>query len=159
MPALIAILAILLLFIAPDISQSLMHRQSPDGMTEAMHDMSAMHDDMNMQSMTTDDISSNHSSVNDLNNATQHAMNPLQSHAMSMNMGMGMGMGMGMMDEFACGYCQLLVHVPMLMWLFVPVLLLMLLVSQSPPIRPLPTYHLTVYPGPCQPRAPPVFNS
>lgn len=62
---------------------------------------------------------------------------------------------MGGMSDFSCGYCELLVHLPMLVWIFIPLLWLILLTSRLPPPLTLPAYPLCWFPGTSQPRAPP----
>lgn len=62
---------------------------------------------------------------------------------------------MGGMDEFSCGYCELLAHLPILVWIFIPLLWLILLTSRLPPPLALPPYPQCWFPGTSQPRAPP----
>lgn len=62
---------------------------------------------------------------------------------------------MGGMNKFSCGYCELLVHLPMLVWIFIPLLWLILLSSRLPPPLTLPAFPLCWFPGTSQPRAPP----
>lgn len=96
--ACVAILAVLLLFVAPIVSKTLMERQ------------------------------------NALQAAPQHAGMMMHHHEM-MDMSMP-GMDHHMMDngEFACGYCDLLVHVPLLMWVFIPFIWLIMVISRAPPL-------------------------
>ena len=61
--------------------------------------------------------------------------------------------------EFACGYCDLLVHVPMMMWVFIPFIWLMLVISRAPPLPPLVAPRPRRFSGTHRPRAPPVFLS
>ncbi|QKJ87136.1 hypothetical protein PMPD1_2191 [Paramixta manurensis] len=37
-------------------------------------------------------------------------------------------------DGFACGYCELLVHVPLMVWIFIPFIWLILRISHAPPV-------------------------
>lgn len=61
-------------------------------------------------------------------------------------------------EGFACGYCELLVHVPFIVGVFIPMVWLMDLLARAPPLPrilpphcpPLDTTHL--------PRAPPRFH-
>ncbi|OFC63572.1 DUF2946 domain-containing protein [Candidatus Erwinia dacicola] len=134
LPALIAILAVLLLFIAPDVSKTLeSYRTSADSEMSTHHPAEMMMDDMPMPAMSG------------------HA-------AMIMHAGSAEAMhhDMGRMDEFACGYCQLLVHMPLLLCLFIVFFWLMCLIALIRPALILPAYHVTFFLGICQPRAPPL---
>ncbi|WP_343552957.1 DUF2946 domain-containing protein [Pantoea sp.] len=100
--ACVAIVAVLLLFVAPIVSKSLMERQR-QMMTMPQHSM------------------------------TDNSM----SHHQMMMADMSMpGMNHHMMDdgEFACGYCDLLVHVPLLLWVFIPFIWLIMVISRAPPL-------------------------
>ncbi|MCU5775328.1 DUF2946 domain-containing protein [Erwiniaceae bacterium BAC15a-03b] len=134
-PALIAILTILMLFIAPEISKALEYRHMPEMATGGM----AM-DNMltNHTPMQTAPLSAHHSS------AAEPA--PIVSS------------DSGLIDYFACGYCQLLVHFPLLLWVFVALIWLILLVSPSSPWHKISFYPVTLFPGIAQPRAPPAFS-
>ena len=39
------------------------------------------------------------------------------------------------MEDIACGYCQLLIHLPIIVWVFVPLIWLTLRISRMPPAR------------------------
>ncbi|WP_084933953.1 DUF2946 domain-containing protein [Pantoea rwandensis] len=123
--ACVAIVAVLLLFVAPIVSKTLMERQS------RMMDMPS-HGMMSEMSM--------------------------HHHEMMMDMVMP-GMDHHTMDdgEFACGYCDLLVHVPLMMWVFIPLLWLTMVISRAPPlprrVAPLLRRYSTIH----RPRAPPAF--
>lgn len=55
---------------------------------------------------------------------------PMMDHHSEMSMAdHGMMMGPG----FACGYCDLLVHVPLMLWVFIPFIWWMCLISRAPP--------------------------
>ncbi|MDH2067042.1 DUF2946 domain-containing protein [Pantoea sp. GD03673] len=116
----IAILAVLLLFVAPMISKNLAEHHATMQRASALHagmPMMHHHSDMSM---------------------TDHEM-----------------MGPG----FACGYCDLLVHVPLVLWVFVPFIWWMCLLSRAPPpsaINPPQRRWMLRLP---QPRAPPCFAS
>lgn len=117
----IAILAVLLLFVAPMISKNLAEHRA------MMQDASAMSAEM-----------------------------PMMDHHSEMSMAdHGMMMGSG----FACGYCDLLVHVPLMLWVFVPFIWWMCLISRAPPPSainpPLWRRLLRLH----RPRAPPCFAS
>lgn len=54
------------------------------------------------------------------------------------------GVGASLMDDIACGYCQLLLHVPVIIWLFIPLLWQASRVTRAPPppvIAPLLPQH------------------
>ena len=149
LPAVIAILAILLLFIAPEISKTLEHRratgnsditqsehQRMPGMVMAGMDHSTM-DHSAMQLMTAA-----HSALPD-------SHSPHHAHTSAMPS------GMSMMDDIACGYCLFMLHFPLLLWVFVALFLLMLLSSRAPPRQSIIHFPHTHVTGLCQPRAPP----
>lgn len=111
----IAILAVLLLFIAPVVSTSLMEHTAHSRENASMADMPGM----NMAAMP------------------DHEM---QDHA---EMGV------------VCGYCDLLIHVPLMLWAFVPLLWLVLCLARwLPPLLSKPL--LAIHPGfEHRPRGPP----
>ncbi len=125
--ACIAILAVLLLFVAPIVSKTLMERQS------RLMDMPA-------HSMTSE-MSMHH-------------------HEMMMDMAMP-GMDHHMMEdgEFACGYCDLLVHVPLMMWVFIPFIWLIMMSCRAPPLTPLQAPVIRRFSPTNRPRAPPAVLS
>ncbi|OAT21831.1 hypothetical protein M979_0249 [Buttiauxella noackiae ATCC 51607] len=41
--------------------------------------------------------------------------------------------GASLMDDIACGYCQLLLHIPLIVWLFIPFIWLAWRISRAPP--------------------------
>ena len=99
--ACLAILAVLLLFVAPVVSKVLMARHN-----SAMPAQKVMsHSDDAMPMM----------------------------HHMDGDMMMPSGHMMSTDEGFACGYCELLVHVPLMIWAAVPLLWLMMLISRAPP--------------------------
>lgn len=121
--ACLAILAVLLLFVAPVVSKDLMARHG--GAMAAPMAMSHSADAMPMMHHMDDAMISS-------------------GHMMSGEEGV------------ACGYCELLVHVPLMIWAAVPLLWLMLLLSRAPPPTqragpPLRRRERRVY----RPRAPP----
>ncbi|HID9456829.1 TPA: DUF2534 family protein [Serratia marcescens] len=85
--ACIAIMAVLLLFVAPVVSKSLMHHPMMGGMAQAD---AAMPHDMHAMAMPAAE------------HAGHHGMDPA--------------------EMIFCGYCELLIHVPLLLWTFVPLL-------------------------------------
>ncbi|OKB65552.1 hypothetical protein BHU62_16930 [Serratia marcescens] len=116
--ACIAIMAVLLLFVAPVVSKSLTHHQMMDGMPHEMHAMA----------------------MPAAEHAGHHGMDPA--------------------EMIFCGYCELLIHVPLLLWVFVPLLWLMMRIVRlpcaprivSPPIR-----RLVLRPSPRGPPGQPFF--
>lgn len=127
-PSAIALLAMLMLFIAPVISKSLEHRRAAEINSHAEHHMT--HADGMMMEMGS--------------------MMPAASHLLP-------GAGASLMDDIACGYCQLLLHVPLIVWLFIPFIWLAWRITRAPPpavIAPLLAQHDDAK---AQPRAPPVF--
>jgi hypothetical protein len=116
----------LMLFIAPVISKSLEHRRAA---TNGEHHMMS-HSGSMMMEMATEQT-------------------PSPSHLMP-------GIGASLMDDIACGYCQLLLHIPLIVWLFIPFIWLIWRISRVPPppvIAPLLTQHDDAE---ALPRAPPV---
>lgn len=115
--ACIAIVAVLLLFVAPVVSKTLLERQN------------------HMQSMMAD-MPMDHAAMPD------RVMPGMDHH---------------MMDdgEFACGYCDLLVHVPLMMWVFIPFIWLMLVISRAPPLPTIISPVIRRQTGIHRPRAPP----
>ncbi|WP_099118949.1 DUF2946 domain-containing protein [Xenorhabdus ishibashii] len=120
-PAISALLAILMLFIAPVVSKTLaQHREGIKSGTN--HRMSVS----DMQSIHT----MNH-----------HGMDHVH---------------MGLMDDIACGYCQLLINLPLLAGGFVPFILRTLVVSRTPPASSFCGPVIRLFYGESQPRAPPL---
>jgi len=118
----IAILAVLLLFVAPMISKNLAEHHATMQRASAMSaEMPMMHHHSEMMSMA--------------------------DHGMMMDPG------------FACGYCDLLVHVPLMLWVFIPFIWWMSLISRAPPPSAINTppwrWMLRLH----RPRAPPAFAS
>ncbi|MBK4725989.1 DUF2946 domain-containing protein [Pantoea agglomerans] len=150
-PAFIAILAVLLLFIAPEVSQRLEHQRvsAPDATAHEDHAaMASMHHG-DMSGITMDEMSTLHSAPSSM--AATPPSYQGQHHTMPG--------GMGMMDDVACGYCQLLAHFPVLLIIFIPLIwLLYRLTLRMPPSR-YESWHPSAFlPGIVQPRAPPVFS-
>lgn len=132
-------LAVLLLFIAPDISQTLEHQRMSASVASVNPALMTMHD-MPMGTLSHD------------------GMPLLHAHPSSAEQGVPLVMpgGGGMMDDFACGYCQLLVHLPLLLYLFIPLIwLLFRLASPAPAARYSSWFASDFFPGLSQPRAPP----
>lgn len=116
----------LMLFIAPVISKSLEQRRAT---TNGEHHMMG-HSGAMMMEMGAMEM-------------------PVSSHLLP-------GAGTSLMDDIACGYCQLLLHIPLIVWLFIPFIWLVWRISRAPPppvIAPLLAQHDDAE---ALPRAPPV---
>lgn len=134
-----AILAVLLLFVAPTVSKSLMHHQGMGSANpaEAASAVTPADDAPAMSHM-----------------AHSHPMAMPDPPAGTGHHAMGMG------EDITCGYCELLIHVPLLLWLFAPLLWLMTRIAQAPrPVRLLPPSirRLALRQRPRAPPAPPFF--
>ncbi|WP_237388213.1 DUF2946 domain-containing protein [Xenorhabdus sp. Sc-CR9] len=131
-PAIIALLAILMLFIAPVVSKSL--ECDRDGTkSEINHCMSIpdmQHSNNNHHQTSSSSHSMNHHGVDHVH--------------------------MGLMDDIACGYCQLLINLPLLAGSFVPFILLTLTISRAPPTPRFLGPIIRLFYGESQPRAPPL---
>lgn len=146
-PAWLGIVAILMLFIAPVISKSLVaegaqHMMMPGMM---MSDMDMDMPDAEMADMALSDhhaSSMEHCQKQTCKSAPQDAVKAMLS---------------GDMSDAACGYCVLLVHLPMLDLQAMPMQWSLDFSSRAPPRaviqRLIPSLFFTDY----QPRAPPVF--
>ena len=106
--ACMALLSVAMLFIAPVISKSLVHHSDcvSSAITTAMPEhhgmaMSGMHHDMAMPEHCEQNLTMVHSMI------AGHAMSP--------------------MEEIACGYCHLLIHLPFVQFVLTIMLWLMLL--------------------------------
>ncbi|WP_245737402.1 DUF2946 domain-containing protein [Xenorhabdus japonica] len=104
-PAFIALLAILMLFIAPVVSKTLEHHRE--------------------------------------NGMNHHGADHIHT---------------GLIDDIACGYCQLLINLPLLAGDFIPFILLTLIVSRAPPALRLSGSTIRLFYGESQPRAPPLIS-
>ncbi|OKP02028.1 DUF2946 domain-containing protein [Xenorhabdus eapokensis] len=118
--AIIAVLAILMLFIAPVVSKTLEHHR--EGIKSEIN-----------HRMSVSDMQSAH---------TMHHHGADHVH-------------IGLMDDIACGYCQLLINLPLLAGGFVPFILLLLIVSRTPPASRFVGPIIRLFYGESQPRAPP----
>ncbi len=149
LPAVIAILAILLLFIAPEVSKTLEHRRA----TGSSETVQSQHPQMPVTVMAGMDHSMMDHCAMHQTPATHHAAADTHSahHADSS----APGSGMSMMDDLACGYCLFLLHFPLLMWIVVALIVLLQLTSRTPPLQINPLFPATFFAGLCQPRAPP----
>ncbi|EIX9083766.1 DUF2946 domain-containing protein [Klebsiella aerogenes] len=161
LPALIAIFAILLLFVAPEVSKTLEHRRMENrnehAVTDASEGMPYMHhmtggsgQDMGIMGdmeMSGYDMSMHHK-MSQHDNAVQAPMPGIP----------GMMHG-DMMDDVACGYCVMLIHLPLMIWVFAAIIWLTLRISVTPPPRLILRHFTPFFPGIAQPRAPPVYLS
>lgn len=146
MPAVIAILAILLLFIAPEVSKSLAQRHA-SGKSETVQSVQPM-PGMIMAGM--DHRAMDHHGTHQMP-VTHNADDPSAHHADTA----AMNSGISMMGDIACGYCLFLLHFPLLLSLFVALILLMLLTSRAPVRQITALFPPALFTGLCQPRAPP----
>lgn len=147
-----ALLAVLMLFIAPEVSKTLEHQRMADNMAMAdEHSGAAPAMGMAMDEMAMDGHAAHQSSPATVAGEASGHHDGGNYHPPAMND------DMGNMDDFACGYCLLLVHLPWLLWIAVPLAWLMLFASGTPPPLNIPPYHFTFFPGLSQPRAPPAL--
>ncbi len=155
-PALIALMAILMLFIAPEVSKTLEHQrmQSDSAVSSGISSdaMDGIDMDMDMAMMPM-----NHGMEYTMGASDQHDMSGQAGRSTSDSPRHLMTGDMGMMDDFACGYCQLLAHFPVLAWVIIPLISLLLMCSRVPPSLRCPVAPETFFPGISQPRAPPAF--
>ncbi|WP_299998136.1 DUF2946 domain-containing protein [uncultured Cedecea sp.] len=135
-PAVIAILAILMLFLAPEVSKNLVQWQANATETHLMH-----------SSVAHDAVADHNHSAHTAGHHDHHAENG--GHHM-------MG-STTMAGDFACGYCELLIHCPLIVWLFVPLIWLLLISSRTPPPIIYCLLPLVYFASSAQPRAPPVI--
>ncbi|MEM6159622.1 DUF2946 domain-containing protein [Erwinia sp. P6884] len=150
-PALVALMAILMLFIAPEVSKTLEHgrMQSDTDATVTAPASHAMHS-MDMDGMHMAGMPEHHP-ISSLSPGDEKGQTGRAMPALSLSG------SMGMMDDFACGYCQLLAHFPVLAWILIPVISLLLLISRVSSPLFTSVIPLTFFPGISQPRAPPVI--
>jgi hypothetical protein len=152
-PAWLGILAILMLFIAPVVSKSLVTAGMPHSMMPGVSMAEMPMASMDMSEMSESDMPMSHDDMTDTADMTTHHQNAMPMH----DMGQGMMMP-GDMSGAACGYCVLLGHLPLLHMLALPMLWVSTTSSRAPPrlaaVRLVPT---AFYPD-SQPRAPPAFK-
>ncbi|HCK01667.1 MAG TPA: DUF2946 domain-containing protein [Serratia grimesii] len=137
LPACLGIFAILMLFIAPVISRSLEHARVGQSESAGMSDCGM---DMSMP-MHHEPPPAQTSKVN--------------SHSMPMSMQTGSHNMAMMMDDSACGYCVLLIHVPLLDLAYSPLFWSGSLLSRAPPAHYIFPLFAHVTHAESQPRAPP----
>lgn len=138
-PVLLALVAVLMLFIAPEISKSLQRNLSVSGEMTGHDRGHPAHSSYRLSpgSEKSATPSGHHADRQDLH----HTMMPMA--------------GTGVMDDSACGYCQLLIHLPFLSWVFIPFIWLTLVISRPPPEASFAYIPFSVLTDDCQPRAPP----
>ncbi|TCL05826.1 MULTISPECIES: DUF2946 domain-containing protein [Sodalis] len=164
MPALIGLVAILMLFIGPVVSKSLEHRRVgvniDPGHTVATAAMAMAGMDMSDDEMNGDGMSAMSEPDNSQPVPVHDARHAGHDNhlAHSALYAWTDGSTSGLMNDIACGYCQLLLHLPLMAWLFIPFVWLMLLISRAPPAAIFTRPLLSFFPGDPQPRAPPLFN-
>ncbi|MCS3431935.1 DUF2946 domain-containing protein [Klebsiella sp. BIGb0407] len=138
-PAVIAILAILMLFLAPEVSKNLVQWQD------------AVPETHQMQGTVAHEMPADH-------NHNTHTIPSSEHHAHHGESGGHHMMGSSSMaGDFACGYCELLIHCPLIFWLFAPLIWLLLVSSRAPPLIIYCLFPLTYFVSSAQPRAPPVI--
>lgn len=136
LPACLGIFAILMLFIAPVISRSLEHARVGQSETATMTDCGM---DMSAHGH-------HHSPEPDGTASAQSMTMAMQTGSHNMAM---------MMDDSACGYCVLLIHVPLLDLASSPLFWSGSLLSRAPPLYYIFPLFAHVIHSESQPRAPP----
>lgn len=138
-PAVIAILAILMLFLAPEVSKNLVQWQADGSKTHQIHPG------------TADEMAADHNhNAHTMPSSGHHAHHAEDSDHHMMG-------GSSMAGDFVCGYCELLIHCPLIVWLFIPFIWLLLVSSRAPPLIIYVLFPLTDFVSSAQPRAPPVI--
>lgn len=146
-PALMAILAILMLFIAPEISQSLAQQRALKTTSTGSAHLMMMPDRQADNGMAQPPP---HGAHRHHDAADEHA----SAHPTRSSADPAIAAG-GSMQDFACGYCELLAHFPLAIWIFVPLIWLLFVASRASPQRLIPTFPVPLFTGQSQPRAPP----
>ncbi|QLK61991.1 DUF2946 domain-containing protein [Enterobacteriaceae bacterium Kacie_13] len=144
-PAWLGILAILMLFIAPVVSKSLVAEGAQHVMMSGMV-MSDM--DMPDDEMAGMDMSDHNASAGHCQKPT--CQSPVQDIAKMMMF--------GDMSDAACGYCVLLVHLPMLDLQAMPILWSLDFAGRAPPPSVIQRLSPSQFYTDSQPRAPPVIS-
>ncbi|EEF2418346.1 DUF2946 domain-containing protein [Salmonella enterica] len=99
-----------MLFVAPVISKSISHQTSCEHHSDTAMNMSDMHHSMMMAEPCQTMSDSDHRMMS--------------------------GQAMSPMEEIACGYCQLLIHLPFVLVVLTALLWLLLLLVQRSPVPP-----------------------
>lgn len=147
-PAAIAILAILMLFIAPEVSRTLEHWRLAQPHVIATHPAALPSEAMHSDDMPAMDMSGT---------AHQAMTSATAEHPKAMAGMPGMMSGGNMLDDIACGYCLVLTHLQLMLWIFTAIVWLTLRSSISPPPRQILSFFPLYFPGLVQPRAPPYY--
>lgn len=90
------------------------------------------------------------------NHGEHHVMMDMGSMEMPTSPHLMPGMGASLMDDIACGYCQLLLHIPLIVWLFIPFIWLAWRISRAPPPPVIAAILAQHDDAQALPRAPPV---
>ncbi|WON76977.1 DUF2946 domain-containing protein [Serratia sp. UGAL515B_01] len=143
-PIYLALLAILILFVAPVISKSLEHQRA--GKPCSAEITTTPPDKVAMLNTMPDMEHGSHSSGNTC--STPHS---LPHHLV-------VKPGSSPMEDIACGYCQLLIHLPLIQTVFIPFIWLILLVSQAPFLPVIVSPLLSACYPDSRPRAPPSLS-
>lgn len=107
----------------------------------ALDEMSGMMGDLDMSGM---DMTMHHS---------MHAV----SHQSASMPDMPLMMHGSIMDDLACGYCVMLIHLPLMLWIFVAIIWLAFRIATAPPPKLVLNSFTVYFPGIAQPRAPPAY--
>lgn len=143
----IAIIAMLLLFIAPEVSKTLAHHQR----MENRNDHVALYSADPMEQMPA--ANGHHDPVID---GMVSKMHPAVAGHTQPPQAVMAGMPDGiMMSDSACGYCVMIVHLPLMLLAFTLILWFRLRVLVARPPRFIPLRFPPVFPSLAQPRAPP----
>ncbi|WP_437616407.1 DUF2946 domain-containing protein [Erwinia sp. V71] len=143
LPAWLGLFAMLLLFIAPVISKSLEHARG-SAMPMMMHHggmMMAEEPSASASAMPMDEMSHHSSTMR--HHSPAKPVKPATFHSMSM------------MDDSACGYCVLLIHLPLNLS-HLPELWTLLQAAAPPVATPEPLFTAVFVPIHFRPRAPPL---
>lgn len=183
-PAFIAVLAILMLFIAPEVSKTLAqwraanaimgHGERADSASEDSMQAGGMSDgtvaghsiaghDTHYGAAYDESMPMHHMAGMPASGMVHHAMPDVSTEntakkstsMMDHSSSQPAAGGMATMDDLACGYCELLVHFPFMIWVLIPLLWLLCTSTRAPPVRLVVSFFATFLPGCCLPRAPP----
>ncbi|ENU9622376.1 TPA: DUF2946 domain-containing protein [Enterobacter hormaechei subsp. hoffmannii] len=148
-PIYLALLAILMLFVAPVISKSLEHQRASQPCSAAI---TTTHNDM-------PDTAAMHHAMPGMEHDLHSSLDSACAVSQSMSHHLASNPGSSPMEDIACGYCQLLIHLPLIQTVFIPFIWLILLVSQAPFLPVIVSPLLSACYSKCQPRAPPSLFS
>ncbi|MFG1172912.1 DUF2946 domain-containing protein [Erwiniaceae bacterium CAU 1747] len=168
MPAFIAVMAILMLFIAPEVSKTLVQWRAANALTAEDQHGGMLHAVDPDSAVALNPVSDSDASVPSApmhgrhHNAAHSSAQPMHDMAKMSASGMthhdasqpDMN-GSPTMSDLACGYCDLLVHFPFMIWVLVPLIWLLCTATRAPPVRLIVLFFATFLPGTHLPRAPP----